>query len=181
MGPNGEPFYRVKVMEELRIGVKLLGPPISRDGLTSDYLRDNVETDVGIKDLIKLRAFNMTEHSVVALVDYSTFIMLSLAGTVKTFIKSPATVAYSEDYTPLGLVPSDNTNGVNTGFLMIEPNEQEFDNIIDTYKTTEYSPSTGWGSSKIGTHKWDSQVLLQSEASQRKANDSQQVSLQQRR
>mmetsp|Transcript_25490 Transcript_25490/g.42382 ORF Transcript_25490/g.42382 Transcript_25490/m.42382 type:complete len:677 (+) Transcript_25490:80-2110(+) len=152
MGTNGEPFDRVKVLEDLKIGVKLIGSPVDRESISSDCLRANVDSDVGVKDLIKLRAFNMTAHEVVVLVDYTTFVLQPLGATIGEFVKSSAKVAYAEDYTPWGTTPSDNKSGVNSGFIMIKPSQLEFDSIVNMYKNTPYDcgGGTGWASSGVG-------------------------------
>lgn len=150
MGPNGEPYDRIKVLEELRIGVQLLGSPIEKQEISSTYVSENVDKDVGVKDLIKLRIFNMTEHPVVALLDYTTVVMKPIDTVLDTFINSPATVAYTKDYAPLGSAPSPTNQGVNTGFLLVKPDEQEFNDIVEEYKTTEFAPATGWAGSGVG-------------------------------
>eukprot|EP00521_Asterionellopsis_glacialis_P016109 CAMPEP_0195292678 /NCGR_PEP_ID=MMETSP0707-20130614/10488_1 /TAXON_ID=33640 /ORGANISM="Asterionellopsis glacialis, Strain CCMP134" /LENGTH=712 /DNA_ID=CAMNT_0040353203 /DNA_START=27 /DNA_END=2165 /DNA_ORIENTATION=- len=150
MGPNGETYDRVKVLQELGFFVDIQGAPVLSKDIEDDYLRNNVESDVGLKDLLKLKAYNYTTHPMAVVIDYSTFVMKPLHNVFSTLEASTKPAAVTMDYSPYNTNADANNRGIDTGLLFIKPNEAVYNDILNTYRETTYDPVTGWGGSGIG-------------------------------
>jgi len=64
--PNGDPYDRVKVLESLGYYVNILASPIKNTAaISSAHVRENIENDVGSRDLTRLYAANYDNHPAV--------------------------------------------------------------------------------------------------------------------
>mmetsp|Transcript_231 Transcript_231/g.341 ORF Transcript_231/g.341 Transcript_231/m.341 type:complete len:704 (-) Transcript_231:190-2301(-) len=150
MGLNNEPFDRVRVLEELGYIVKIIGSPIKKVDITgSEYLRNSIEQDVGLKDLIKLQAFNMTTHPLAVLIEYDTFILKDLTTAFEDFLIANADASFPMDYSPFDVAAKQNNRGVNTGLFIFRPSTQVYNDLIQLYTTSAFDPVDGWGGTGI--------------------------------
>ena len=122
-----------------------MGQPITNDHLTDtqDYINDNIESDVGIRDSTKLHIFRLVEHPVVILFDYDTLLQSPIDNLINDLVADPDTKGYYLR------TPSCDGNGnsvVDTGFMVIKPSMEEFNNIREGYINTPYDPVLGWNS-----------------------------------
>jgi len=136
-------YDRVKLLKSLNYRVEILGHPITETKLfeaNQIHIKDNIESDIGIRDTIKLHAWSMTTHRVVVLMDYETMIDQPIDAEIDMLLASDSIGMY------LHSKPDETTGaaGVDTGFMIIKPSEDEFNNIVDSYLNTPYDPVSGW-------------------------------------
>jgi len=123
-----------------------VGQPITNDHLTyneqgytneNNYINDNIEDDVGIRDSTKLHIFRLVEHPVVVLFDYDTLLQSSIDNLINDLVADSTVKGYYVR------TPSCDGNGnsvIDTGFLVIKPSLEEFNNIREGYINTPYDP-----------------------------------------
>ena len=147
---NGRPEYdRVAVLQSLGYRVEVKGEPVGIAAVSDPYLASNVESDVGIRDLMKLHAYTLTQHKVVVLIDFTTALLQPLDDAIDDLLASTARAAFAMDYATQ--LPADGLNhGVNLGLFMLKPSFASFTELVDTYETTPYSATMGWNSQGVG-------------------------------
>ena len=124
MGANEEPFDRVRILEELGFIVKIIGSPVKKVDIGgSPFLRENIMNDVGVKDLIKVQAFNMTTHPLAVLIDYDTFLLESLTEAFQDHLTRNVEASFAMDYTPTNDRVQANNRGINTGLFIFRPSQ----------------------------------------------------------
>ena len=128
--------------------VKVWGAPVGKEQIQSQYIQDNVDNDVGLKDLMKLHAFNFDTFPTVILVDYSTLVMQPLDSAVQAFQASSAEIAYTKNYAKSGANPDSLSTGIDTGLLLLKPSKVTHATLIETYKIASYDPIYGWNGSE---------------------------------
>jgi hypothetical protein len=64
VGPNGGKYDRVKVLQDLGYHVTILGSPIYKK-LLSGYVKDNIDSDAGERDFLRLRSLTFDNHPAV--------------------------------------------------------------------------------------------------------------------
>ena len=119
--------------------IEIVGQPITNDHLIDhqDYINDNIEDDVGIRDSTKLHIFRLVEHPVVILFDYDTLLQAPIDNLINALVGNPEVKGYYVR------TPSCDGNGnsvVDTGFMVIKPSMEEFNNIREGYINTPYDP-----------------------------------------
>jgi len=147
VGPDGETFDRIKILEDLQFYVKIVGSPVGIEQInstTNQYLKDNVEHDVGLKDLTKLQVYNpdVINHDIALLMDYDTYLMASIDDLILDLQESNSTASFMwrEDAPEMG---------VQTGLLAVKPNNETFQEIITMYKQDTFDSETGWSSNVV--------------------------------
>jgi len=85
-------YNRVKMLEDAGYWVKIYENPLKLDDIpaSNQYLKDNVEGDAGIRDLMKLHAYRFTNHALAVVLDWDTIMKAPLDSTNDT-IKADAT------------------------------------------------------------------------------------------
>ncbi len=134
----------MKLLQSENYHVEILGQPITFSALNQAghiYISDNIADDIGIRDSMKLHAWNFDSHPVVVLLGYDTMITQPIDHEIDLLL-------INEDLKGMYIkTPPDQESGksgVDTGFLIIKPNTTEFDNILHEYLNTPYDPQTGW-------------------------------------
>mmetsp|Transcript_8467 Transcript_8467/g.23723 ORF Transcript_8467/g.23723 Transcript_8467/m.23723 type:complete len:549 (+) Transcript_8467:178-1824(+) len=141
-------YDRVEVLQSLGYRVEVKGEPLGIEDISDPYLSANVESDVGIRDLMKLHAYTLTRHKVVVLIDFNTMLLQPLDGVVDDLMASPARAAFAMDYATL--LPANGLNhGANMGLFLLKPSFASFNELIELYKTTSYDPMLGWNSQGV--------------------------------
>jgi len=149
--------YKVQAHEE----------PVKLDGIQGEYLKTNAPLDGpgGIKDLIRLYAYKLTNYDVVTLVDFTTLVLqppddmfnlivdggnhapahMSHQEGISTNPRLPSRVdvVYTRDYTTV--TPKQWTTGMNLSFLPIRPSMDAFNELVDIYTKGDYDSELGWG------------------------------------
>jgi len=125
--------------------IEIVGQPITNDQLTDhqDYINDNIENDVGIRDSTKLHIFRLVEHPAAILCDYDTLLQSPIDNLISDLVTDIDIKGYYVR------TPSCDINGnsaVDTGFMVIKPSMEEFNNIREGYINTPYDPILGWNS-----------------------------------
>ncbi len=134
----------MKLLQSLNYYVEILGQPITTSALLQagqTHLSDNIENDVGIRDSIKLRAWSLTDHPVVVLMNYNTLIDQPIDQEIDLLLASDTMKGLYIHTKP---DPDNGGSGVDTGFMIIKPDQAEFENIVSEYLNTPYDPTTGW-------------------------------------
>ena len=145
-GSKIEFYDRVSMLQDIGYRVEIAGQPITNEQLllTQPYINEHIEDDVGIRDSSKLQVFRLVEHRVVILFDFDSNIFqyhisnitISLIGNLNLkgyYVRTPTC--------------DDNGNSlVDTGFLVIKPSIEEFNNMRESYLNTPYDPELGWNS-----------------------------------
>ena len=123
--------------------VEILGQPITDTALeiNNQYIKDNIPNDVGIRDSTKLQIWTMTLHPAAVLMDYETILQKPIDQEIDMLLADENLKGLY-----ISSAPDVNTGmaGVDTGFLIIKPSLEEFDNIVNTYVNTVFDPNTGW-------------------------------------
>ena len=145
---HGIEYDRVKILTELGYFVKIWGEPVGQSQISSQYVRDNIGKDVGLRDLMKLHAWNLHTFPTVILVDYSTLIMKPLDYAVSAFQASDAEIAFTKEYAEPGTTATNLNTGLDTGLLMIKPGLVKHATLVETYKITDYDEQYGWNGSE---------------------------------
>ena len=150
-GTSGETYDRVKLLQSENYVVEILGHPITDDdfAITNQYIKDNIQNDVGIRDSTKLQVWTMTLHPVVVLMDYNSVLQKPMDEEID-FLLADESLKGLYILAP----PDENTGkaGVDTGFLIIKPSLKEFDRIVSMYIKTPFDPETGWNG--FGYHQY---------------------------
>ena len=102
---------------------------------------------MGIRDTTKLKLWAMTEHPITVLLDYNIIIQQSFYDDLDFLLSHEDKKGFYIRTPP----DSNGHSGVDTSFMMIKPSIDEFEKIVDAYKSTPYHPSTGWNGK--GHHK----------------------------
>lgn len=142
-GTSGELYDRTKLFQSQNYNVEILGHPITDIDLkeTNPYIADNIELDVGIRDSMKLQIWTLTSHPIAILMDLDTILQKPLDENIDSLLEDPALKGYYIRSVPDAI---SNESGVDTGFLIIKPSLQEFDNIVNSYINTPFDPISGW-------------------------------------
>jgi len=141
-GPNGLEYDRATVLQNLGYWVKIWDSPVAEKDLASQtYILDNIQNDVGLKDLIKLQALKLENHDFVVLLDPNYVLKEPLDDAFTELNDSDEIASYVID--PI-------TGGVSTSMLIMKPSLDTFNTLVDMYTTVPYTETTGWGDSNIG-------------------------------
>jgi hypothetical protein len=62
--PSGDDYDRVKVLQHLGYFVFIWGSPVYKKNL-KPYVRDNIERDAGLRDLMKITALKLDNHPII--------------------------------------------------------------------------------------------------------------------
>ena len=142
-GSNGETYDRVQLLRSENYFVEILGHPITEEDLATknDYIKDNIDNDVGIRDTTKLHAWAMDLHPIVVLLDYSSVLKKPIDDEIDYLLADDSLKGFY-----MSSPPDENTGkaGVDTGFLIIKPSKEEFERIVHLYINTPFDPTTGW-------------------------------------
>lgn len=148
-------YNRIEILEELGYWVKVWGEPIRAGQLNSG----EKQTDTDFKDLLSLRAYELTNHEVAVMMKFDTVFMENIDAEIDK-LKS--------DENRKGIYTRGGRNKVNSGMLLIKPDEAEFNTIIESFKNTDYNAINGWdGSGHIGL---DTEGILSYHYSRRASN-----------
>jgi len=140
---------RAKVLQDVGYWVKIFNEPvyshqIKNKALPEDVTMDNV-------DLLRLHALNMTEHPLVVMMDFDTYINQPLDDIYDHLLGNnelkAAVVSLEED-----------TKKISKGFLIVKPNELDFKKMKNIYANFPYD-ADGW-SNGIGKDDTGAQGLL---------------------
>ncbi len=144
-GADGDETYdRIKLMKSLGYEVDIVGHPITNsrlEGSKQDYLMENIENDVGIRDSTKLHIWRMTSYSVVVLISYSTLLQQPLQEEIDFLLANDNLKGL---YVLNAPDPETWGAGVDTGLLIIKPDLEEFKRIVSAYITTPFTEEGGW-------------------------------------
>ena len=156
-GTSGETYDRVKLLQSENYVVEILGHPITDDdfAINNQYIKDNIQNDVGIRDSTKLQAWTMTSHPIVVLMDYDSVLQKPLDQDIDFLLADDGLKGFY-----ISSPPDEVTGkaGVDTGFMMIKPSMEEFERIRKMYINTPFNPATGWNG--FGYHQYKGDMGL---------------------
>lgn len=139
--------------------VDILGHPITVadvcDSGNKDHICQNIQTcgPEKFRDSTLFHLWTATPgHPIVVLMDYFTFFQKQLDQELDSlladsygkglYVKTPPSVRYPNE-----------EPGVDTGFMIIKPSLEEFENIKNAYINTPFDPTSGWNGE--GTYGYD--------------------------
>ena len=138
-------FDRVKLHQSLNYKVDILGHPFTVSNVCSgnkEYICANIQNcGVGVRESTILHLWTSTSHPIVILVDYNTVLQQPLDQEIDLLLADESLKGFYIK------TPPDATSGdagVDTGFMVIKPSEEEFENIKNAYINTPFNPTTGW-------------------------------------
>jgi len=131
-------YDRVAILQELGYWVNIWREPMSLSDIP--HMSSQVSTQPGIRDLMRLYAFNLTNHPVAVMMSFDTVFTNPLDSIFDSLIN---------DTNKTAVYLTENGNNVNVGAFCVKPSEEEFIAVIDTYKATTYNSNTGWNESDI--------------------------------
>eukprot|EP00546_Thalassionema_frauenfeldii_P020972 CAMPEP_0178903840 /NCGR_PEP_ID=MMETSP0786-20121207/5373_1 /TAXON_ID=186022 /ORGANISM="Thalassionema frauenfeldii, Strain CCMP 1798" /LENGTH=1220 /DNA_ID=CAMNT_0020575241 /DNA_START=105 /DNA_END=3767 /DNA_ORIENTATION=+ len=139
LAPSGNENYdRVKILQELGYWVIIWAEPVSLSELPSNsYVRDNINNEDGIRDMLKIHAYDLTNHPVAVLMNFDSIFLNPIDDIITSLQGSTNVKSYH--------VTKEDQTTVNAGMLFIKPNETEFNSIKYSFKSTTYDASNGWG------------------------------------
>jgi len=141
MGPNGVEYDRVKMLQSLGYWVKIWDVPVNINELENkEYLVENLQNDVGLRDLLKLHALRL-EAEFVVLVDTTFHLTQALDPIYQMLRPSNFKAAYTLD---------PNTGGVSTSLLIMKSDQAFYDELVEIYRTVPFDETDGWGSTGTG-------------------------------
>jgi len=132
---EGTYYNRVAMLEELGYSVILWKEPICLDNFPDEHyncLKKEIQTDDnnGIRDLMRLYAYNFTNHDVAIMINFDTIIKEPIDSLIDEFKSiDTKTAMYSKK--------DDGT--INTGMVLLKPNATEFSAMLHLYQTTPYT------------------------------------------
>ena len=142
-GSGGDLYDRAKLFQSQSYNVEILGQPIIDTDLdaTNPYIKNNIETDVGIRDSMKLHIWTLTAHPIAVLMDFNSVLLKPLDTDIDALLGDPNMKGYYIKSPPDATTGA---AGVDTGFLIVKPSVEEFTNIVNAYLNTPFNPTTGW-------------------------------------
>lgn len=144
--PGSDALYdRVGMLKDMGYRVEIVGQPITDAILAvqQPYINDHIEEDVGIRSFTKLHIFQMVEHPVIVSYNYDVVFKYRILDIVKSLRDDPNAKGYFVRKAPCD---DQGSSVVDTGFMLIKPSLEEYNNIISTYLNTPYDPVLGWNS-----------------------------------
>merc|ERR1740124_917812 len=143
IGPNGEEYDRVTLLQSLGYWVKIWDSPVDENSLYDQpYIADHIEDDVGLKDLMKLQALRLDDHEFVVIVDEDFVLNNPLDPVFDELRESDDIAAFVRD---------PDTGAISTDMLVLKPSVDTYEDLIDTFTTVPFTDTGGWGDSGIGT------------------------------
>ncbi len=132
-------------LKKLGINVFEFPPPITSAEIEGEYLRKEIDKSgcCGALELLKLRAYQLTQYDRVVLLDMDVLVVKS----IDHLFEKDKEIVFTYDYAMDGGGAAPPVQG---GFLLIRPNEQAFQAMIDVVREGDFRPGTGWAGSKIG-------------------------------
>lgn len=144
-GDSSETYDRKKLMESLEFEVEIMGHAITEAKLADAgqwNVLENLEDDVGFRDSMKLHIWRMIAHPVVVLMNFNTLLHVSLDEEIDTLLADDSLKGMYILQAPEN--PWTGSAGVDTGLLIIKPDEEEYARILDAYLHTPNVPTWGW-------------------------------------
>ncbi|KAI2497603.1 hypothetical protein MHU86_16909 [Fragilaria crotonensis] len=142
-GPNHEPYDRVKVLQDLGYKVTILGSPVIKANMKG-YVKNNIDSDAGDRDFMRIQGFTYDHHPAVVLVDFTTLVLKPLDNIFDNFLKdTKKKIIFTYDY-PDKLPNTGKNSGMSSHFVIAKPSAQFFQTLTDAYKNINFSPTMGW-------------------------------------
>jgi len=138
--PQDYNYDRVAILEELGFWVIIWKEPLYLHQIENEYLKDEIQYNAGIRDLLHLHAYNLTNHQVAVMMDFDTIFKEPIDALIDELINDP---------NKKSLHTKKADGNVNTGMLLVKPDESELIAITKGFSTTPYDRHSGWNGSGI--------------------------------
>lgn len=142
-GRNGIEYDRVKVLHDLEYHVAVLGDTIRHVDIGDSFVRENIDSDAGLRDFTRLHAYGFDKHPVVVMVDFRSFVVQPSDILFDLFLASDKVISFPMDY-PKNPPSNGQNMGASLNFVAIKPDANMMQNILDSYTSTTYDPKWGW-------------------------------------
>eukprot|EP00546_Thalassionema_frauenfeldii_P010015 CAMPEP_0178925124 /NCGR_PEP_ID=MMETSP0786-20121207/17726_1 /TAXON_ID=186022 /ORGANISM="Thalassionema frauenfeldii, Strain CCMP 1798" /LENGTH=866 /DNA_ID=CAMNT_0020599947 /DNA_START=26 /DNA_END=2622 /DNA_ORIENTATION=+ len=136
-----ETYNRVAMLEELGYYVLILGEPVDLQSISDENtdLKNKYENETSVRDLMRLYSYTLVRHSMAVMVEFDTLFLEPLDTILDEFKGSSEKARYTKK--------EDGT--VNPGAIFIKPDWLEYNAIVETFNTTTYDDTNGWGGSGV--------------------------------
>ncbi|CAM9135538.1 unnamed protein product [Discosporangium mesarthrocarpum] len=135
------------ILSQLGFRVMKMPLPVALSEIKDERTREYVETGgcCGPAELLKLYSYTLTEYHRVVHLDTDTLVLRHF----DELMESNASLLYTEDVNMAGpkrspVIP------LQGGFMVVQPNKQVFEDVLEVVRSTPFKRGLGWGSSKIG-------------------------------
>jgi hypothetical protein len=158
--PDAEPC--AETLRDLGYTLLKRDTPVQVSEIQGDFLREKIAKNgcCGEKELIKLEAFTLTQHSVMVILDLDALILQPLDAVFDLMLQraSPPTdhvqwkeeplppeinMIYTTDYAMVS--PKRKIKPVQGGFLVMRPNQTVYEELRDIVRKGDYRDKGGWG------------------------------------
>jgi hypothetical protein len=158
--PDAEPC--AETLRDLGYTLLKRDTPVPIDEIQGDFLREKIAKNgcCGEKELIKLEAFTLTQHSVLVILDLDALILQPMDAIFDLMLQrtSPPTdhmqwkqeplptdisIIYTIDYAMVN--PSRKIKPIQGGFLVLRPNQTVYEEFRDIVRKGDYRDHGGWG------------------------------------
>lgn len=131
-----------------KLGMKIVEfeMPLSSSEIRGEHLRETIDKSgcCGTSELLKLRAFQLTQYDRVVLLDMDTAIKQPL----DHLFDIDKEIIFTYDHAMDG--PGTAAPPAQGGFFVLKPSLRTYDRFLDIMREGDFRPSSGWAGSGIG-------------------------------
>lgn len=147
---TGKVIDRVSVLEDLGYKVKICHEPVYIKEVRGLEFLQYARNDgyYGIRDYIRLNAFNLVEHPVVVVLDLTTLILQPMDQLFAPLIgvETSMKAFYAKDYSAVTV----QTLQTGIDFLIAKPSVSVYDELIGRLREERFQGEKGWGGLGFG-------------------------------
>ena len=121
--------------------------PINVSKIKFKFLREKINKNgcCGASELIKLSAYRLTQYTKIVHLDADVLVL----NPFTNILLQQRSLIYTTDPN-MASHKGDDKMPVQGGFLVLEPSEQDYANIINVMMTTEFRQGSAWNGTRIG-------------------------------
>ena len=121
--------------------------PINVDKIKFKFLREKINKNgcCGASELIKLSSYRLTQYTKIVHLDADVLVL----NPFTNILLQKRSLIYTTDPN-MASHKGEDKMPVQGGFLVLEPSEEDYTNIINVMMTTEFRKGSAWNGTKIG-------------------------------
>jgi len=133
-------------LEKIGWTIREFTVPIKSSEIHGKELRETIDKTgcCGAAELLKLRAYQLTEFDRVVLLDMDTLLLKNLDELLESDKEAQFTYDHAMDS------PGSSAPPMQGGFMIIRPSQAAYKRLVDVVREGDFRPGTGWGGSRIG-------------------------------
>lgn len=150
LGPNGDSYDRVRILEGLGYSIKIWGGQIAESDIKDPTLRAELEAGPGVDDFMIFNLWRLlNQHIIVLIDDFSTQMLKRPDELYDHFLANDnVKVMYTREYATS--YPTKKNQRINPGFMLIKPDENTVAMLDSIVMNSSYEVATGWDGSGVG-------------------------------